>query len=179
MIDQYFWEYESKWGGMILAINERGAMTGLWFDGQKHFPKQLYKTDCLTDESLLENDLLIEAKNNIELQLKQYEQGLLKEFRLPMEPKGTDFQRIVWKILQEIPYGQSTTYGEISKKIASKLGRGTMSAQAVGQAVGRNPLSVIVPCHRVLGREGQLTGYAGGIDRKKALLTMEGCAFKE
>ena len=87
---------------------------------------------------------------------------------------GSDFQREVWEILQTIPYGKTITYGDIAKQIATRRGLSRMSAQAVGGAVGHNPLSVIVPCHRVVGSNGNLTGYAGGIDKKEALLTLEG-----
>ena len=91
-----------------------------------------------------------------------------------MHLKGTTFQMEVWEILCQIPYGQTITYGQIARQIAAKRGRKTMSAQAVGGAVGRNPISIIVPCHRVMGTDGSLTGYAGGVDKKMALLTLEG-----
>ena len=91
-----------------------------------------------------------------------------------MHLKGTPFQMEVWEILCQIPYGQTITYGQIARQIAAKRGRKTMSAQAVGGAVGRNPISIIVPCHRVMGTDGSLTGYAGGVDKKMALLTLEG-----
>ncbi|NLC40036.1 MAG: methylated-DNA--[protein]-cysteine S-methyltransferase, partial [Clostridiaceae bacterium] len=93
---------------------------------------------------------------------------------LPLAPVGTDFRQAVWQILCEIPYGQLTTYGEIAKKMAIKLNRETMSGQAVGGAVGHNPISIIIPCHRVVGSSGSLTGYAGGIDLKIKLLELEG-----
>ena len=93
---------------------------------------------------------------------------------LPLAPSGSDFRQMVWKILCDIPSGQTTTYGEIAKKIAARTGRSTMSAQAVGGAVGHNPISIIIPCHRVVGTNGSLTGYAGGIDKKIALLELEG-----
>lgn len=93
---------------------------------------------------------------------------------VPLHLIGSDFQREVWEILQTIPYGKTITYGDIAKQIATRRGLSRMSAQAVGGAVGHNPLSVIVPCHRVVGSNGNLTGYAGGIDKKEALLTLEG-----
>ncbi|CDD77577.1 putative uncharacterized protein [Cryptobacterium sp. CAG:338] len=93
---------------------------------------------------------------------------------VPLHLIGSDFQREVWEILQTIPYGETITYGDIAKQIATRRGLSRMSAQAVGGAVGHNPLSVIVPCHRVVGSNGNLTGYAGGIDKKEALLTLEG-----
>ena len=93
---------------------------------------------------------------------------------LPLRPEGTDFQQMVWRELLHIPYGQVTTYGSLAKAVAKKMGRETMSAQAVGQAVGHNPISIIIPCHRVMGTDGSLTGYAGGLDRKIRLLELEG-----
>ena len=93
---------------------------------------------------------------------------------LPLAPVGSDFRQEVWKILCEIPYGQTTTYGEIAQKLSARLGRERMSARAVGGAVGHNPISIIIPCHRVVGSNGRLTGYAGGLERKIKLLTHEG-----
>lgn len=92
---------------------------------------------------------------------------------LPLRPEGTDFQQMVWRGLLHIPYGQVTTYGSLAKAVAREMGRETMSAQAVGQAVGHNPISIIIPCHRVVGANGSLTGYAGGLDRKIRLLELE------
>ena len=93
---------------------------------------------------------------------------------LPLAPAGSEFRQEVWKLLCEIPYGEVTTYGDIAKKIAARRGKSTMSSQAVGGAVGHNPISVIIPCHRVVGTNGSLTGYAGGLQRKIQLLTLEG-----
>ena len=92
---------------------------------------------------------------------------------LPLRPEGTVFRQMVWRELLHIPYGQVTTYGSLAKAVARKMGRETMSAQAVGQAVGHNPISIIIPCHRVVGANGSLTGYAGGLDRKIRLLKLE------
>lgn len=94
------------------------------------------------------------------------------------ELKGTKFQKDVWQELMKIPYGQSTTYGDIANKLAKKYGKSKMSAQAVGQAVGKNPIAIIIPCHRVLGQQQRLTGYAYGLDVKRRLLEIEGIAFK-
>lgn len=93
---------------------------------------------------------------------------------LALAPQGSDFQQNVWKLLCEIPYGETTTYGELAKRVAAQMGRETMSAQAVGGAVGWNPISIIIPCHRVVGADGSLTGYAGGLDKKLRLLEIEG-----
>lgn len=92
---------------------------------------------------------------------------------LPLRPEGTAFQMLIWKLLLEIPYGKTTTYGDLAKRAAAILGKPRMSAQAVGQAVGANPISVIIPCHRVMGAGGKLTGYAGGVHYKAALLKLE------
>lgn len=97
---------------------------------------------------------------------------------LALAPAGSEFRRAVWKILCEIPYGEVTTYGEIARKIAKQLGMESMSAQAVGGAVGHNPISIIIPCHRVVGSDGSLTGYAGGLEKKLWLLTLEGAVFR-
>ena len=92
----------------------------------------------------------------------------------PVAPEGTDFQKLVWKLLLEIPFGETRTYGQIAREVARRMGRQKMSPQAIGGAVGRNPISIIIPCHRVVGSGGQLTGYAGGLDKKKWLLRHEG-----
>ena len=96
---------------------------------------------------------------------------------LPLAPQGSDFRRLVWYLLCQIPYGQTTTYGDLAKQIEERTGK-AMSAQAIGGAVGHNPISIIIPCHRVLGAHGRATGYAGGIDKKIALLHLEGVAVK-
>ena len=106
-------------------------------------------------------------------ELRAYEMGKLDRFTINVEPEGTAFQKEVWTLLRQIPYGETTTYGEISREIAKKRGLMSMSSQAVGQAIGRNPISIIIPCHRVIGKDGSLTGYAGGIDRKTSLLALE------
>ena len=96
---------------------------------------------------------------------------------IPLAPPGTPFQHLIWKLLLDIPYGESRTYGALARQAAAALGRERMSAQAVGGAVGRNPVSILIPCHRVLGNGGQLTGYAGGLDKKAWLLDHEGIPF--
>ena len=110
--------------------------------------------------------------------LDTYFSGKSPDFTPPLHMIGTPFQTNVWNILLTIPYGKTTTYGEIAKQIAVKMGLPRMSAQAVGGAVGHNRISIIVPCHRVLGVHGELTGYAGGIDKKRYLLNIEGTAVK-
>ena len=105
--------------------------------------------------------------------LDGYFAGRRPDFAPPLKPQGTHFQELVWQLLLDIPYGATTTYGELAQAVAQRLGKERMSAQAVGQAVGHNPIAVIIPCHRVVGKNGQLTGYAGGLERKKALLALE------
>ena len=148
--------YDSPLGSILLTADEMG-LTGLWFDGQKHFARDLPAQHTEQD-----TPVLLEAKRWLDI----YFAGGQPDFTPPLHLIGSDFRRRVWKRLLEIPYGQMTTYGAL-------LGGG-MSAQAVGGAVGHNPISIIVPCHRVIGANGSLTGYAGGIDKKTALLTLEG-----
>lgn len=105
--------------------------------------------------------------------LDAYFAGCCPSLTPPLKPQGTPFQELVWALLLEIPYGATTTYGELARAVAERLGKERMSAQAVGQAVGHNPIAIIVPCHRVIGKKGQLTGYAGGLERKRVLLALE------
>ncbi len=160
---QYTSKYESPLGSILLAADKVG-LTGLWFEGQKYFALHLQE-----ENEEKELPVLQQAKRWLDL----YFSGKEPDFQLPLHFTGTEFQNAVWEILYTIPYGQTTTYGAIAKQLAEKRGRKRMSAQAVGGAVGRNPISVIVPCHRVVGSDGSLTGYAGGIDKKRALLKLE------
>ncbi len=160
----YISRYSSPLGQILLCADEMG-LTGLWFMGQKYFAPGM-------DESWQEREsaLLSDAKGWLDAYFDRREPGV----SLPLHLKGTVFQRSVWEILQAIPYGETRTYGQIAALLAKKQGLPHMSAQAVGGAVGRNPISIIVPCHRVVGAKGSLTGYAGGLDRKTALLALEG-----
>ncbi|MCM1567840.1 MAG: methylated-DNA--[protein]-cysteine S-methyltransferase [Roseburia sp.] len=160
---QYTSKYESPLGGMLLAADEMG-LTGLWFEGQKYFALYLDKENEEKELPVFE-----QARKWLDI----YFSGKEPNFKLPLHFIGSDFQNEVWEILYQIPYGQTTTYGAIAKQLAKKKGLARMSAQAVGGAVARNEISVMVPCHRVVGRNGSLTGYAGGIDKKIALLKME------
>ena len=160
---QNIYHYDSLLGGILLAADDEG-LTGLWFDGQKYFGANL-KEDAVEKET----PVLCEAIRWLDI----YFSGVEPDFRPRLHLTGTEFQMRVWKLLCRIPYGQIVTYGDLAKSIASECGRKTMSARAVGGAVGRNPVSVIVPCHRVVGTNGSLTGYAGGIDRKRKLLELE------
>ncbi len=159
----YTSKYTSPLGGILLAADEVG-LRGLWFDGQKYFARDL--PDERTER---ETTVLSEAKRWLDL----YFGGQEPDFLPPLHPVGTPFRQAVWEILLRIPYGKTVTYGEISKQLAEKMGLERMSAQAVGGAVGHNKISIIIPCHRVVGSNGSLTGYAGGIDRKIKLLELE------
>ena len=160
----YTQHYDSPLGGILLAADEEG-LTGLWFDGQKYFARTLPK-----EYAESETPVLREAKR----WLDSYFSGREPDFTPPLHPAGTDFRRAVWEILLQIPYGRTMTYGQIARELARQQGREKVSAQAVGGAVGHNPISLLIPCHRVVGTGGSLTGYAGGIDRKMQLLRLEG-----
>ena len=160
---QYTTFYKSPIGRMLLAADDTG-LTGLWFEGQKYFARCLGRE---TEEK--EMPVFAEAKRWLDI----YFSGKEPDFTPPLHFIGTDFQKEVWDILCTIPYGQTMTYGAIADQIAKKRGLPRMSAQAVGGAVGHNNLSIIVPCHRVVGSDGSLTGYAGGIERKTFLLNLE------
>lgn len=159
----YVQHYDSSLGGILLAADESG-ITGLWFDGQKYFARDL------PAERVEQNTpALAEAKRWLDI----YFTGREPDFTPPLHPIGSGFRQAVWNILLQIPYGQTTTYGEIARQLAAKQGLARMSAQAIGGAVGHNEISIIIPCHRVVGTNGSLTGYAGGIDRKVKLLELE------
>ena len=160
---QYTSHYRSPIGNILLAADEIG-LTGLWFEGQKYFALYL-------DKEHEERELPIFEK--VKEWLDIYFSGKAPGFNVPLHFTGTVFQNEVWEILCTIPYGRTMTYGEIAKQIAAKKGLPRMSAQAVGGAVGHNGISVLVPCHRVVGANGSLTGYAGGIDKKIKLLQLE------
>lgn len=160
---EYTHRYQSPLGDITLA-SDGEVLTGLWFDEQKYFLATL----CKEHE---EKDLPIFEQADHWLDL--YFSGKEPDFTPSLSPKGTAFRKAVWDILLTIPYGQTITYGEIADKIAKLRGLAQMSAQAVGGAVGHNPISIIIPCHRVVGTNGSLTGYAGGIERKVQLLTLE------
>ena len=165
---QYTSYYSSPLGNILLAADEIG-LTGLWFEGQKYFALHLDKEHEEREISIF---------NAAKRWLDEYFAGKEPDFSVPLHLTGTDFQKDVWEILGTIPYGHTMTYGEIAKCMAAKKGVSHMSAQAVGGAVGHNPVSVIVPCHRVVGANGSLTGYAGGIDKKEKLLALEKAGMK-
>lgn len=155
----YQTRYHSPLGDMLL-LSDGDALSGLFFDGQKHFPQ--------TSSEWRDGQGLTTLRQTRE-QLDEFFHNGRRTFDLVLRPHGTPFQQHVWQALCTIPYGETTTYGAI----ALTLG-GVNHARAVGTAIGRNPISIIVPCHRVLGGSGTLTGYAGGLHRKRALLHLEG-----
>lgn len=150
--------------GLITMASDGQTLTGLWFAGQKYFGAGLVK------ETKVE---LLPVFEETGKWLDIYFEGREPEFMPPIQLEGTPFQKQVWNILKTIPYGQTITYKEIAKKLVKERGLIRMSAQAVGGAVGRNPVSLIVPCHRVVGANGSLTGYAGGIEKKEWLIRLE------
>ena len=163
----YLTKYNSTLIGPVTIASDGENIVGLWLDGQK------YHSATISGDVTEKDDLPVFAK--AKKWLDKYfagEKPALSE--LPLAPQGGDFRTAVWDILCEIPYGASITYGEIANLVAVKTGRKAMSAQAVGGAVGHNPISIIIPCHRVVGANGSLTGYAGGIGKKIALLKHEG-----
>ena len=161
---QYTTTYQSLLGKLLLAADKTG-LTGLWFEGEKFYADSL-------DPEHEERD--IPVFDDVRRWLDIYFSGREPDFTPPIHMIGSDFRRSVWKLLQDIPYGETITYGALAKQIARERGLKQMSAQAVGGAVGHNEISIIVPCHRVVGSDGSLTGYAGGIQRKIGLLTLEG-----
>lgn len=161
----YTVRYASPVGSILLAERD-GGLIGLWIEGQKYYFGSV--KDTIAEK---ETPILTAAKK----WLDRYFAGEKPEIsEVALAPIGSDFRQRVWQILCEIPYGETTTYGEIAKKMAISMGKEKMSAQAVGGAVGHNQISIIIPCHRVVGTNGSLTGYAGGIATKVKLLTHEG-----
>ena len=160
----YINHYDSPIGGITLA-SDGTSLIGLWFDGEK------YLGDILSDD-YEEKDLPVFAETGRWLDI--YFSGKDPGFLPPLSMRTTAFRKRVWEIMLQIPFGQTMTYGQIAEQIAKENGVPRMSAQAVGGAVGHNSISLIIPCHRVIGSNGSLTGYAGGIDKKIALLKLEG-----
>lgn len=159
----YTCHYDSPLGGITLASNGT-ELTGLWFDGQKYFGDTILEEP--EERSLPVFD---ETAHWLDLYFSGKDPGFMPDLSMETTP----FRKAVWEILLTIPYGQTMTYGQIAARIAEQQGRQGMSAQAVGGAVGHNSISLIIPCHRVVGSNGSLTGYAGGIEKKVKLLTLE------
>ena len=159
----YTQHYESPLGGITLA-SDGEALVGLWFDGQKYF------ADTLACEH---KERSIPVFRDTVKWLDVYFGGRKPDFTPPLAMRCSDFRKTVWEIMLGIPFGKTMTYGEIATAVARQRGLQRMSAQAVGGAVGHNAISLIIPCHRVVGTNGNLMGYAGGIDKKLKLLEME------
>ena len=168
----YITYYNSILGKLTIAGDGENII-GLWIEGQKYF------ADTIKNENIIKKDdisIFIKTKEWLDRYFRG-ERPDIKELKL--SPKGSEFRQNVWKILCRIPYGQTITYGKIAKEIAKLMNKNSMSAQAIGNAVGHNPISIIIPCHRVVGTNGGLTGYAGGIDKKRELLELENADVKD
>lgn len=164
----YTQDYHSPLGKITLASNGR-ALTGLWFDGQKYFGSTL-----AAEYTAQDLPIFVQTAKWLDI----YFNGLAPDFTPPLQMQtNSAFRRAVWQILQQIPFGKTTTYGQIAAEIAQQKGLASMSAQAVGSAVAHNPISIIIPCHRVIGAKGDLTGYAGGLEKKRHLLALEGACL--
>lgn len=161
----YIGHYNSPLGKITMA-SDGEALIGLWFDGQTHFGSAI--KNCEIKEAS------VPVFNETKKWLDIYFSGNNPGFMPPIKFNATPFRKEIWNILLSIPYGKTKTYSQIAKEIAEQKGISKMSAQAVGGAVGHNPISLIIPCHRVVGTNGNLTGYAGGLDRKISLLRLEG-----
>ena len=160
----YNWHYDSPLGGITLA-SDGEALTGLWFDGQ------IYFADTMSEDSKKEElPIFVQTCH----WLDSYFSGKEPDFTPRLKMNTTPFRKAVWEILLTIPFGKTMTYGDIAKLIAQNRGVSQMSAQAIGGAVGHNSIALIIPCHRVVGSKGNLTGYAGGLDKKVKLLRLEG-----
>jgi methylated-DNA-[protein]-cysteine S-methyltransferase len=155
---RYYDLYESPQGQILLAASDAG-IAGVYFSGQKYFPKN--EAQWSRDA---ENGLLRQAKR----ELAEYFAGTRKRFEVALDPSGTPFQKAVWQAISGVAYGETISYGELARR-AGAAGR----ARAAGAATGRNPIGIIVPCHRIVAADGSLTGYAGGLARKRALLALE------
>lgn len=160
----YIYHYASPLGKIVLA-SDGTALTGLWFEGQKYFGSTLASGYVVR---------VLPIFDQTDQWLDIYFSGRAPGPAPPLAMQGTPFRRAVWEIMRTIPFGQTMTYKAIAQELARQRGLDSMSAHAVGNAVAHNPISLIVPCHRVVGTDGSLTGYAGGLDKKVQLLTMEG-----
>lgn len=169
-MDNFYSVINTKIGDLILTANQTGLTTIEYFSQERL--DRLRKNF----KSAIDRTIFLEARDWFD----DYFAGKNPEIeRLATDPKGTDFQKEVWHILRKIPFGKTVTYGDIATEIVKKSGKKSMSAQAVGHAIGQNPLVILTPCHRVLGQNNNLTGYSGGIDRKIFLLEHEGLNTKD
>ncbi|MEE1411870.1 MAG: methylated-DNA--[protein]-cysteine S-methyltransferase [Bulleidia sp.] len=160
---RYIRYYDSPIGKIVMIANEN-AITGIYFENQRYFPENI-QDSCIEQETVI--------LHNCAQWLNDYFQGNTSVFPYPLDPKGTPFQKRIWNILMEIPYGTTWSYAKVCERYCTVYNVKTMSIQAVGSAIGHNPVSILIPCHRVIGSNGKLTGYAGGLDRKKYLLELE------
>lgn len=171
---KYTYHYDSPLGGITMA-SDGESLSGLWFDGQKYFGAGL----AADEEEQTESGEILPVFEETKKWLDIYFDGKEPDFTPRLHLQGSPFRIEVWEILLKIPYGKTTTYKEIAERVAAQRGIPSMSAQAVGGAVGHNPISIIVPCHRILGTDGSLTGYAGGVEKKKSLLALENVLLPE
>jgi len=155
---RYYDTFDSPWGGMLIAASDQGV-SGIYFSRQKYYPKRGKEWQHAPGNAHLKR-----AKK----QLGEYFAGKRKHFDLELDPAGSPFQKHVWKAIAGVPYGETISYGELARRAGFPEG-----ARAAGAATGRNPISIVVPCHRIVGSNGKLTGYAGGLDKKRALLALE------
>ncbi|MGI8472192.1 methylated-DNA--[protein]-cysteine S-methyltransferase [Pectobacterium brasiliense] len=162
----FFSQYDSPMGEITVAADGRN-LTGLWFVGQKYYAESLHVEPAISPE--------LQLFSVTKRWLDAYFSGKNPSLdTLPLAPSGSDFRLAVWQRLCQIPYGEYVTYGTVARDVAAVMGKTSMSAQATGGAVGHNPISIIIPCHRVIGTNNSLTGYAGGIAKKIKLLELEG-----
>ena len=153
--------------GLLTLASDGTNLLGVWVEGQRYFAK------TITGDMTQKDDLKLFT--NTKKWLDNYFAGKQPSHaKLPLAPAGSDFRQSVWKILCEIPYAETTTYGAIARRVAKEMGRANMSSQAIGGAVGHNPITIIIPCHRVVGSDGSLTGFASGISKKIVFLELEG-----
>lgn len=155
----------SPLGDITVGCSDTG-LNGLWFENQKYIDKTMPKDRQEKITPLIEM--------TFEWLEKYFDSAMPDVNKLPLQPYGGEFRLEVWRLICEIPYGQTATYSQIAKRLCKRMGKERMSAQAVGNAVGHNPIGIIIPCHRVIGSDGSLTGYAGGLDKKAWLLSHEG-----
>jgi len=166
---EYYCKIKSP-AGMLTVSSDGKNITGLWIEGQKYFAKGLEKD---AEEKKLP------VFESVQKWLDIYFSGKKPDIKLTFMPKGTAYQKSIWNILQKIPYGKTVSYGEIASQYKIVNGGKQTSARAAGTAVGRNPISILIPCHRVIGKDGSLTGYAGGLSIKTQLLQLEGIKIKK
>lgn len=163
--------------GQLTAASDGEHLVGLWMEGQQYFMNSIKDEEiirCELTQSDDETSCQIPLFVSVKQWLDRYFSGQRPDPReLPLAPHGSTFRHVVWQHLLDIPYGTTISYGELSRRVALSLNKLHMSAQAIGGAVGHNPISIIIPCHRVIGADGSLTGYAGGVDRKRWLLELE------